>query len=52
MAAYDGVLAEHDLLVMPTILSHATAIPPADSSREDYVTLALKMLGNTSAPWA
>jgi amidase len=47
-AAYDAALAEHDLLVMPTIPFRATAIPPADCSREEYVTLALNMLGNTS----
>ena len=27
-AAYDAVLAEHDLLVMPTIPFRATEIPP------------------------
>jgi amidase len=46
-AAYDKVLHEHDLLVMPTIPFRATEIPPADCSREDYVTLALNMVGNT-----
>jgi amidase len=46
-AAYDAVLAEHDLLVMPTIPFRATAIPPADCSREEYVSLALNMVGNT-----
>jgi amidase len=46
-AAYDAVLAEHDLLVMPTIPFRATKIPPADCSREEYVTLALNMVGNT-----
>jgi amidase len=46
-AAYDAVLAEHDLLVMPTVPFRATAIPPRDCSREEYVTLAFNMLGNT-----
>jgi amidase len=46
-AAYDAVLAEHDLLVMPTIPFRATAIPPADCPREDYITIALNMVGNT-----
>jgi amidase len=46
-AAYDAVLAEHDLMVMPTIPFTATEIPPADCSREDYVTLALNMQANT-----
>jgi amidase len=47
-AAYDAVLADHDLLVMPTIPFRATEIPPPDCSREEYVTLALNMVGNTS----
>ena len=46
-AAYDAVLADHDLMVMPTIPFTATEIPPADCSREDYVTLALNMQANT-----
>ena len=32
---------------MPTIPFRATAIPPDDCSREDYVALALNMVGNT-----
>jgi amidase len=46
-AAYDGVLAEHDLLVMPTIPFRATAIPPTDCSHAEYITTALNMVGNT-----
>jgi amidase len=46
-AAYDAALAEHDLLVMPTIPFRATEIPSAGCSREEYVTLALNMVGNT-----
>jgi amidase len=46
-AAYDAVLAEHDLIVMPTIPFPATKIPPADCSREVYVDLALNMQHNT-----
>lgn len=46
-AAYDAVLAEHDLMVMPTIPFTASEIPPADCGREDYVTLALNMQANT-----
>jgi amidase len=46
-AAYDAALADHDLLVMPTIPFRATPIPPADCSHADYVTLALNMVGNT-----
>ena len=47
-AAYDAVLAEHDLLVMPTIPFQATEIPPAGCPREEYVAAALNMVGNTS----
>jgi amidase len=32
---------------MPTIPFRATEIPPPDCSREDYVSLALNMVGNT-----
>ena len=46
--AYDDVLASHDLMLMPTIAFRATPIPPADCSREDYVTMALNMVGNTA----
>jgi len=46
-AAYDAPLADHDLLVMPTIPFRATPIPPADCSHADYVTIALNMVGNT-----
>ena len=46
--AYDGVLATHDLLLMPTIPFRATRLPPPDASREDYVARAFDMLGNTA----
>ena len=46
--AYDDVLAEHDVIVMPTIPFRATEIPAADCSREEYVEVALNMLGNTA----
>ena len=46
--SYDDVLAEHDVIVMPTIPFRATEIPAPDCSREDYVELALNMLGNTA----
>lgn len=45
--AYDDVLANHDVIAMPTIPFRATAIPAPDCSREDYVGRALDMLGNT-----
>ncbi len=45
--AYDDVLAEHDVIAMPTIPFRATEIPPADCAREEYIGRALDMLGNT-----
>ncbi|MGH1483619.1 MAG: amidase [Geminicoccales bacterium] len=47
-AAYDAALAEHDFLLMPTIPFRATEIPPADCSREEYISTALNMVGNTA----
>jgi amidase len=47
-AAYDGVLAKYDLLLMPTLPMKPTPIPPADAPRELYVQRALEMIGNTS----
>ncbi len=46
-AAYDAVLANYDLLLMPTMPMKATPIPPADAPRELYVQRALEMIGNT-----
>jgi amidase len=46
-AAYDAVLMDYDLIVMPTLPFTATEIPPADCSREIYVTKALNMQANT-----
>jgi amidase len=46
-AAYDSALRDCDLLVMPTLPLKATKIPPADASREEYVTRALEMVPNT-----
>jgi amidase len=47
-AAYDAVLADYDVLVMPTLPYTATEIPPADVSLPDYLTTALSMIGNTA----
>ena len=47
-AAYDRVLADHDLLVMPTTPMKATPLPGADASREEYVQRALEMIANTA----
>ena len=47
-AAYDAVLADYDLLLMPTTPIKATPIPAPDASREEYVQRALEMIGNTA----
>ena len=47
-AAYDRVLADRDLLVMPTLPLKATAIPPPDAQLEEYVARALEMIPNTA----
>tara|TARA_R110002167_G_scaffold60368_21_gene170627 strand:+ start:893 stop:2407 length:1515 start_codon:yes stop_codon:yes gene_type:complete len=47
-AAYDKVLAECDLLLMPTLPLKATPLPAPDASREEYVQRAFEMLANTS----
>jgi amidase len=45
--AYDEVLKNYDLMVMPTIPFPATRIPPPNASREIYVDAALNMQQNT-----
>ncbi|MEE9299564.1 MAG: amidase [Alphaproteobacteria bacterium] len=47
-AAYDAVLEDYDLLLMPTLPIQATKLPKPDCSREEYVSRALEMIGNTS----
>ncbi|KWX01267.1 amidase [Carbonactinospora thermoautotrophica] len=47
-AAYDAVLAEFDVLVMPTLPYVATPIEDALSCRENYVARALEMIVNTA----
>ena len=47
-AAYDQVLAQCDLLLMPTVPLKATPLPGPDASREEYVQRALEMIGNTA----
>ena len=47
-AAYDDVLAEHDLLLMPTLPLKATPLPSADAPLEEYVARALEMIPNTA----
>lgn len=46
-AAYDAVLKDYDLLLMPTLPIYATPLPKPDCTREDYVARALEMIGNT-----
>ena len=48
-AAYDKVLGEVDLLLMPTLPLKATPLPGPDASREEYVQRALEMLTNTAS---
>src|SRR5215212_4749692 len=47
-AAYDQVMADRDLLVMPTLPLKATAIPPPDAPLEEHVARALEMIPNTA----
>jgi len=47
-AAYDSVLAEHDLLLMPTLPLKATKIPEPGAPREEIVARAFEMLPNTA----
>jgi amidase len=43
-AAYDAVLRDHDLLVVPTIGIKAPLLPPSDCSREEYMHAALGLV--------
>lgn len=47
-AAYDEVLREYDLLLMPTLPMTATPLPAKDAPREEKVQRSLEMLANTS----
>jgi amidase len=47
-AAYDKVLAEHDLLLMPTLPIKATPMPEPGASREEQVQRAFEMIANTA----
>src|SRR5690349_7819815 len=47
-AAYDEVLVEHDLLLMPTLPLKATPLPAPDAKMEEYVSRALEMIPNTA----
>ncbi|HJQ45094.1 MAG TPA: amidase [Amycolatopsis sp.] len=47
-AAYDAVLAEFDVLVMPTVPYVARKLPASDASLADYLDTALSMLANAA----
>jgi amidase len=47
-AAYDAVLADCDLLLMPTLPLKATRLPEPGAPREEIVARAFEMLANTS----
>lgn len=47
-AAYDAVLADYDLLLMPTTPMKATPLPGKDASREEDVQRAFEMNVNTA----
>lgn len=47
-AAYDKVLSDYDVLVMPTLPYTAREIPADDVSLADYLDDALSMIGNTA----
>ena len=47
-AAYDAVLGEYDLLLMPTLPIKATKIPAPDAPREEIIQRGLEMIANTS----
>ena len=46
--AYDAVLEDFDVLVMPSTPMKATRIPPSDATREEVIARALEMLNNTA----
>ncbi len=45
-SAYDAVLEEYDLLLMPTVPLKATKLPGVDATREEYMQRAHEMLAN------
>ena len=47
-AAYDAALAEHDVLVMPTLPYTAREIPATDADLGTYLDTALSMIANTA----
>jgi len=47
-AAYDAMLAEHDLLLLPTLPLKATKLPHADAAGSEILQRAFEMIGNTA----
>lgn len=47
-AAYDSVLGNYDMLLMPTLPMKATPIPPPDAPLPLYIQRAFEMVGNTA----
>jgi amidase len=47
-AAYDAVLADHDLLLMPTLPMKATLLPDPEAPLPERVARSLEMLPNTA----
>jgi amidase len=45
--AYDRALADHDLLLMPTVPAKARPLPPAEASSETVIDLAFENIDNT-----
>ncbi len=47
-AAYDAVLADYDLLLMPTLPMPATPIPASDATTTEIIQRGLEMIANTA----
>ncbi len=47
-AAYDAVLSDYDLLLMPTLPITATKLPAADASTTEIIQRGLEMITNTA----
>jgi amidase len=47
-AAYDAVLASHDLLLMPTLPMVATPLPDSNAAIEEILQRAFEMIPNTA----
>ncbi len=47
-AAYDAVLADYDLLLLPTLPVKATPLPTVEDGWNGYIDRAFEMIGNTA----